>query len=81
MRRTSLRTLHVDRRDRASDATRVPGGLPEHRDPLHLEARVEQQRPGSDEGAGRKYPEAGHNVWTIAYAEPELAGWLFTQTR
>jgi poly(3-hydroxybutyrate) depolymerase len=28
-----------------------------------------------------EYPEAGHNVWTIAYAEPELAGWLFTQTR
>lgn len=26
-----------------------------------------------------EYPDMAHNVWTRAYAEPELAGWLFSQ--
>ena len=28
-----------------------------------------------------EYPDAGHNVWTLAYAEPELPEWLFAQRR
>jgi predicted peptidase len=27
------------------------------------------------------YPEAGHDSWTRAYAEPELYSWLFSQQR
>jgi len=35
-------------------------------------------------GANPKYTEyegAGHNVWSRAYLEPELPGWLFSQSR
>ena len=28
-----------------------------------------------------EYPDVGHNVWTRAYAEPDLADWLFAQRR
>lgn len=28
-----------------------------------------------------EYPAAGHNVWTLAYVEPELREWLFKQRR
>ena len=28
-----------------------------------------------------EYPDAGHNVWTLAYVEPTLAEWLFSQRR
>lgn len=28
-----------------------------------------------------EYAEAGHNVWTLAYADPELPEWLFKQRR
>lgn len=28
-----------------------------------------------------EYPDTGHNVWTLAYAEPELPTWLFAQRR
>jgi predicted peptidase len=28
-----------------------------------------------------EYPEAGHDVWTLAFAERELPEWLFAQTR
>ena len=28
-----------------------------------------------------EYPDAGHNVWTVAYVEPQLADWLFAQRR
>jgi predicted peptidase len=28
-----------------------------------------------------EYPEAGHTVWTVAFAEPTLPDWLFAQKR
>jgi len=28
-----------------------------------------------------EYPDAGHNVWGLAFAEPELPKWLFSQER
>lgn len=28
-----------------------------------------------------EYPEAGHNVWTLAFAEKDLPDWLFAQRR
>jgi len=28
-----------------------------------------------------EYPDVGHDVWTTAYVEPELADWLFAQKR
>ena len=28
-----------------------------------------------------EYPDAGHNVWTLAFAERELPDWLFAQNR
>jgi predicted peptidase len=28
-----------------------------------------------------EYEDVAHNVWTRAYAEPDLADWLFTQRR
>lgn len=28
-----------------------------------------------------EYPEAGHNSWVTAYADPELSVWLFAQSR
>ena len=28
-----------------------------------------------------EYPDVGHDVWTRAYAERELASWLFSQRR
>jgi predicted peptidase len=28
-----------------------------------------------------EYPDVGHNVWTRAYVEPDLAEWLFSQRR
>lgn len=28
-----------------------------------------------------EYPDAGHNVWTVAYMERELPDWLFAQRR
>jgi hypothetical protein len=35
--------------------------------------------PGCAPGA--IYPEADHDSWTAAYAEPELERWLFAQRR
>jgi predicted peptidase len=28
-----------------------------------------------------EYPDVGHDVWTVAFAEPDLADWLFAQRR
>jgi len=28
-----------------------------------------------------EYPDMGHDVWTVAYAERDLADWLFAQRR
>lgn len=28
-----------------------------------------------------EYPEAGHDVWTLAFSEPELPAWLFSHRR
>ena len=28
-----------------------------------------------------EYPDVGHDVWTRAYADPDLANWLFSQRR
>ncbi len=47
------------------------------------EVRRLGQEAGREAGNTRLtlYPEAGHNSWDAAYAEPELPGWLLGHTR
>jgi len=47
------------------------------------ELRRLRQAAGRDAAGARLtlYPEAGHNSWDAAYAEPELPGWLLGHTR
>ena len=28
-----------------------------------------------------EYPDGGHDIWTRAFADPHLPGWLFSQRR
>lgn len=45
--------------------------------------RRQRQAAGQDPAGARLtlYPDAGHNSWDAAYAEPELPGWLLGQAR
>ena len=77
---------------RAAGGVAAGVGLPRLRDdvvdPGETTAIVEEirrrrQSAGLDPAGARLtlYPDAGHNSWDAAYAEPELPGWLLGQVR
>jgi predicted peptidase len=56
---------------------------PEDTIAIMLDVRRLRREAGGDDGDARLtlYPDAGHNSWDAAYAEPELPGWLLGHTR
>jgi predicted peptidase len=54
-------------------------------DPIVSAARmrewVKQLRGAGGAPRYTQYPSIGHNVWDAAFAEPDLAGWLFSHHR
>lgn len=44
-------------------------------------ALVEALRAAQGNVRYTEYPDAGHNVWTLAFADPELPKWVFGQRR
>ena len=47
--------------------------------PIQSEQMVEAIRSNGGEVRFTLYPEANHNSWDPAFAEPELLPWLFSQ--
>lgn len=56
---------------------------PEESTAIIQEIRRRRQAAGLDPAGARLtlYPDAGHNSWDAAFAEPELPGWLLGQSR
>ncbi|HYH56350.1 MAG TPA: prolyl oligopeptidase family serine peptidase, partial [Anseongella sp.] len=50
-------------------------------DPNYSRVMVEELKKQGADVTYTEYPEAGHNSWDQAFAEPELLKWLFEKEK